>query len=392
MKRTLAIIGFLVLVCACAAPDKKPVSEGLLVNDDEKALWQQALEEQKNLNESAMIYRDRQLEEYLNSVVHRLQPRDLPAELSLRIVVVLDPSFNAFAFPNGVIYIHTGILACMDNEAQLAALLAHEMSHSIHRHTLRAYRHMKADPGFMASLQNTLAQVAMVEELARFLGVTGSMAAITGYARELEMEADVSGLDYLITAGYDPYQALHLFEHLKEDIEAQQVKEPYFFGSHPKIQARIDNVTNLLETKYADIRSGVKNTEIFSDKVSPVVLENAGLELRSGRFAAAQRSVEKYLRLHQSDARAHYLMGEIFRQRGADQDAKRALAQYQKAIAYDSAYAEPHKAIGLIHFKNGQRALARKHFESCLLLDPDTPDKAYIQGYIKQCVRDGGGG
>ena len=390
MKRTIAIIGFFLLVCACAVTDKSPVNEGLLVSDDEKALWQQAIEEQRILNNSAMIYQDSQLEEYLNSVVHRLQPRDLPEKLSFKIVVIQDPYFNAFAFPNGVIYVHTGMLARIDNEAQLAALLAHEMSHTIHRHTLRAYRHMKENPGFVASLQNTLARLAMVEELARFLGITGSMA-VTGYARELELEADTAGLDYLITAGYDPYEALGLFEHLQQDIEAEQVKEPYFFGSHPKIQARIDNVTHLLQSKYSDIRGGARNTEIFSRKVSPIVLENARLELRSGRFAAARRSVEKYLCLHPSDARAHYLMGEIFRQRDTGQDAARALTHYQKAIIFDASYAEPHKAIGLIHYKKGQRKLARKHFESCLLLAPDTPDKAYIQGYIKQCVRDGGG-
>ncbi len=391
MNRAIAIVGLFLLVCACAAADKTLVSDGLLVSDDEKALWQQALQEQRILNDSALIYEDSQLEEYLNSVVHRLQPHDLPDKLSFKIVVVQDPYFNAFAFPNGVIYLHTGMLARMDNEAQLAALLAHEMSHSIHRHTLRAYRRMKENPGFMASLQDTLSRLAMVEELARYLGLTGSMAALTGYAREFELEADVAGLDYLIAAGYDPYEALRLFEHLKKDIEEEQVKAPYFFGSHPKVQARIDAVTHLLQTKYTDIHSGVRNTEVFFSKVSPVVLENARLELRSGRFAAARRSVQKYLRLHHSDARAHYLMGEIFRQRDAGQDASRALTHYQKAINFDASYAEPHKAIGLIHYKKGQRKLARKYFESCLLLAPDTPDKAYIQGYIKQCVRDGGG-
>ncbi len=391
MKRSIAIIGFFMLACACAVADKSPLSNGLLVNDDEKALWQQALEEQKVLNNSAMIYQDSRLEDYLNTVVRRLQPRNLPEKLSFKIVVVRDPYFNAFAFPNGVIYIYTGMLARIDNEAQLAALLAHEMSHSIHRHTLRAYRRMKDNPGFMASLQNTLARLGMDDGFARFLGLTGSMAAVTGYARELELEADVAGLDYLIAAGYDPYQVLHLFEHLKKDIEAEQGREPYFFGSHPKLQARIDNVTCLLKTKYADIRSGARNTEIYSSRISPVVLENARLELKSGRFAAAQRSVAKYLSLHHRDARAHYLMGEIFRQRDAEQDARQALTHYQKAIIFDASYAEPHKAIGLIHYKQGQRVLARKHFESCLLLAPNTPDKAYIQGYIKQCERDGGG-
>ena len=121
------------------------------------------------------------------------------------------------------------------------------------------------------------------------------------------------------------------------------------------------------------------------------MLANARLELRIGRYSAARRSVEKYLHLHPNDAQAYYLLGEIFRQRDAEQDARRALTHYQKAIILDASYAEPHKAIGLIHYKQGQRVLARKYFESCLLLAPNTPDKAYIQGYIKQCDRDGGG-
>jgi predicted Zn-dependent protease len=127
MKRAAAIIAIFLLVCGCAVAERKPASDGLLANDDEKLLWQQAQAEQKALNDSALIYRDNQLEAYLNSVVRRLQPPDLPSRLSFKIVVVRDPYFNAFAFPNGVIYIHTGMLARMDNEAQLAALLAHEI-------------------------------------------------------------------------------------------------------------------------------------------------------------------------------------------------------------------------------------------------------------------------
>ena len=391
MKHIVFVIAMFVLVSGCASPNLKPVEEGLLVNDDEKMLWLQALEEQKVLNTSAVIYHAPELEKYLTSIVHKLQPDDLPADLSFKIIVIKDPYMNAFAFPNVVSYIHTVILARMDNEAQLAALLAHEMSHCTQRHTLRAYRHFRDKPGFIASLQETLARLAMVEELARLLGLTGSMGAVSGYTRELESEADLSGLDYLVTADYDPHEALRLFEHLKKDIEAVQGKEPYFFGTHPKVQARIDNVEHLLETKYAHINGGAKNGDLFSSKVSQAVLENARLELRIGRFSAAQKSVEKYLRVHKNDASAYYLMGEIFRQRGQEQDAGRALGYYQKAIAMDSSYAQPHKAIGLIHYKQGQKVLAKKFFESSLLLAPNTPDKAYIQGYIKQCVAEGEG-
>jgi predicted Zn-dependent protease len=243
----------------------------------------------------------------------------------------------------------------------------------------------------MASVEHTLAELPVVQEVTQFLGLNGSLAAVAGYTRALETEADVVGLDYMVKADYDPYEALRLFEHLKNEIESEQIREPFFFGTHPQVQARMNTIRGLLETKYKEKKGGIKNTEIFLSKIGPVILENARLDLRIGRFATAQSGVEKYLRLAEDDAAAYFLMGEIFRQRGQDGDAEKALSHYRKAITIDPSYSEPHKAIGLIHFKQGQKALARRFFESCLLLAPNAPDKAYIQGYINQCADDGEG-
>jgi predicted Zn-dependent protease len=223
----------------------------------------------------------------------------------------------------------------------------------------------------------------MVQEVTQYLGLTGSLAAVAGYTRVLETEADIVGLDSMAMADYDPYEALRLFEHLKKEIESEQIKEPFFFGTHPQVQARMNTIRGLLETKYKGKQGGIKNTQIFLSKIGPVILENARLDLRIGRFAIAQSGLEKYLRFAKDDAVAYYLMGEIFRQRGQESDADMALSYYSKAITIDPSYSEPHKAMGLI--------LAKRFFESCLLLAPDAPDKAYIQGYIKQCANDGEG-
>jgi tetratricopeptide (TPR) repeat protein len=354
------------------------VDEDLLVNDDEQMIWRQSREEQRALNASGVLLEDMALQTYLNQIVRNLQPDDLPAKMSFNVRVVRDPYLNAFAFPSGTIYLHTGLLARMDNEAQLAALLAHEMAHCTQRHALQAFRSIKARSGFMASVQHTLARLTMVQD-------------VTGFNRDFETEADVVGLDYMVSADYDPYEALRLFEHLKEEIEYEQIKEPYFFGTHPKVQARIDTIRRLLETTYADKHGGIKNREIFLSIVNPVILENAWLDLRSGRFWLAQRGGEKYLRGAENDADAYYLMGEIFRQRGREGDTEKALSYYRRATLTDPSYPEPHKAIGLIHYKDGHKALAKEFFEACLRLAPDSPDKAYIQGYIKQCMEDGEG-
>jgi len=388
MKKVVFIVILVFLAASCTPTLHPPVKEDLLSNEDEKIIWRRSLEEEKALNAKVLILQDKKLEDYLDQVIRKLQPEKLPPGMSFKVIVVKDPYLNAFAFPNGIIYVHTGLLARMDNEAQLAALLAHEMAHCTQRHTLRAFRSMKDKPAFMVSVQQTLARLSMIQDVVKFLGLTGAMAAVTGYTRELESEADIVGLDYMVSAGYDSYEALRLFDHLKSEIEHEQITEPFFFGTHPNVQARIDTIMGLLETKYRDKRGGIKNAELFLSKVNPAILENARLDLRIGRFDIAQSGVEKYLRITKNDARAYHLLGEIFRQRGEEHEYGKAMAYYQKAILIDSSYAEPHKAIGLIHFKAGHRALAKKFFESCLLLDPDTPDKAYIQGYIKQCLKD----
>jgi tetratricopeptide (TPR) repeat protein len=299
--------------------------------------------------------------------------------------VVKDPSLNAFAFPNGVIYIHSGILARMDNEAQLAALLAHEMVHCTHRHSLRVLRSIKD----RTAAKND--RPPRVRELAQLLGITGSIASLGGYTRELETEADRVGLDLAVKANYDPREILNLFGLLKQEIELEGVKEPYFFGTHPKVGQRIENVNNWLAEKYRGKITGIKNTDVFQSKISRLVLDNARLDLRQGRFFVAQRTVEKFLAVKQDDARAYFLLGEVFRQRGRQEDAAAAIKNYEKSISLNPSFPEPHKAMGLIHYKDGKKRLAKKHFESCLLLSPDTIDRAYIQGYLKLCVTNGEG-
>ena len=270
----------------------------------------------------------------------------------------------------------------MDNEAQLAALLAHEMVHCTHRHSFRALRSIK---------DRTQAIIPTDRELSQLLHKTGSIASISGLTRELEIEADRVGLDLTVKANYDPREVLKLFELLKQEIEIEGIEEPYFFGSHPNVQQRIENINNWLAEKYRGKITGVKNKDVFQSRISRLVLDNARLDLRQGRFFVAQRTVEKFLAVKPKDARAYYLLGEIFRQRGRQDDAATAIKNYEKSISLNPSFAEPHKAMGLIHFKDGEKLLAKKYFESCLLLAPDTADKAYLQGYLKLCVTNGEG-
>ena len=380
---------FIVLATSCSThskPEVSLVSDALLTNEDEQMLWQKSEQEQLAFESNGLIYPDQELEDYLNQVAAKLRPQSAPQDLVIRVKVIKNAYLNAFAYPNGMIYIHTGLLARMDNEDQLAAVLAHELAHCTQRHALRAFRKYKDQPAILIAVQHTLLKTRGLQDMAQFLGITGAMAAISGYVRELEAEADRLGIELMTAAGYNPREALFLFDHMITEIEQEGLEEPFFFGSHPKVQQRAENLQKRLDPVYLNIKPAIKNREIFLSKLALLFLDNAGLDIRLGRFQAARRGVEKFVRIKPDDTRAYFLLGEIYRQRGQASDTHKALKNYNRAITLDPNYAAPHKAIGLIHYKKGHRALAKKFFESCLQLSPEAPDKAYIQGYLKRCT------
>ncbi len=149
------IIAMCCLVAGCATPPPIPVTQALTASEDEQMLWRRAREEQDAINGSGVLYQDAEIENYLNRIARKLRANSISPDIPFQIKVVQDSNLNAFAFPDGVIYVHTGILARMDNEAQLAALLAHEMVHCTHRHSLRALRNIKDRPTYIDTVRQT---------------------------------------------------------------------------------------------------------------------------------------------------------------------------------------------------------------------------------------------
>ena len=386
MKTRTCLLLLCFILLGCATTNLPPVAPDSTLEDDEERLWFRSEEEQELIDKSGLLYEDVQLDVYLNRVARRLQPPEVWRCIPFQIKVIEDPHLNAFAYPNGVIYVHTGILARMDNEAQLATLLAHEMTHATHRHAVKNFRSIKNKTAILATIQVSAGGLGGgIADLVNVLGTLGTMAAVTGYSRELETEADTVGFDLMVAAGYDPREAPKLFVHLKQELEAEDIQDPYFFGTHPRLQNRIDNYEAFLENNYPDYAGDLDNAAIFLEKIQRVILDNAVLDLREGRFTTAQRGAHRYLRLRPDDAEAYHLLGEISRQRGEEQDWEIAKDYYRKAIAIDPSFPESHRGLGLIFFKQGQKKVAKTHFETYLSLKPQASDRRYTEEYIRQC-------
>src|SRR2546422_6539902 len=129
----LVIVAFLIV--SCASRSVSPIGAGgqpFKPEADELRLWAQAEKEEEQLQKKAKPYDDPLLDEYLGKIGDKLLPDDVRAAggPGFRFGVIRDPTLNAFALPNGRIYIHTRLLSRLDNEAQLAMSAGHAMTHA----------------------------------------------------------------------------------------------------------------------------------------------------------------------------------------------------------------------------------------------------------------------
>jgi predicted Zn-dependent protease len=404
---------------ACARPPVRPIGSGaapFAPDADERALWARAADEQTALRERVRLHEDPGLEDYLARVAGRLAPRAarLAGGPELRVVVVRDPSLNAFAMPDGRIYVHTGVLSRLENEAQLATVLAREMVHVVHRDALRVARAGGLAPpgdalaGVVAAVR--VAAVSGAEDDAVGPGVLGptaravlgrglrltALAAVSGYGPDLERQADAGAIGLMLEAGYDPREAPRAFETLACEAAMRRALETFALGSLPRLAERVESMRAALAAAPPGVVGGdIGDPTGFAQVMRPVVRENALEDLRAGRLALARAQLDRVLSSAPDDAIAQLYYGDLHRlqaQRAPAADrraehARQALARYELAARLDPTLAEPYRQLGLLHYQQGDAAAARAAFARYLALRPEAPDAERIRAYVTELER-----
>jgi predicted Zn-dependent protease len=289
--------------------------------------------------------------------------------------------------PNGAIYVHTAILAHMENEAQLATLLAHEMAHVMLRHQAKEVADLRVTSEAKAPLVGALGTYG------ESFGRLSTLASTRGYSRELESEADTEGLRLVVTAGYDPREAPKFYEVLNEENEGaigreeedEKDEEAFVYSSHPRNKERIKNDEKLLATEYAAVQGGATNTNAFRQYTLRLLLDNAELDIKRGHYAGAKRTIRRYLAEKSRDPRAYYLLGEAA-WRQAMESAEQAKSSYEQALSLRSDHAESYRGLGMMQLNMGDKKAALTNLKRYLTLKPAAHDREYIQQYINDGV------
>jgi predicted Zn-dependent protease len=337
--------------------------------------------------------KDPQLQAYVDRVGKSLVPKWVDSkDFQFTFTLVNDPTLNAFAMPDGTVVIHSGLLAVLENEAQLATVLGHEIAHATHRHGYRGFKDQQKKQ-MWAGLGSMAAGIALGSQtdsalvgLATGLGTNLALqAAVNGHGRKLEDEADVIGLYYMVEAGYDYMEAPEVWRVFNNYTKDQSKVSNFFFSNHSTHAARINNLTKAINADYrASVpRAKLKtNEDEYQKVVERVQRENAAANLQGQEYARAQRGLAAQLDRNPNDANAHYNMGRVLWAQGGAKNAEQVLESFAAAIQLDPNLPGPWHDAGVVFYELRDVNRAAKAFERYLQLAPDAPDAAKIKMFL----------
>ena len=375
---------------AGCAPKVTPIGPGnaFQPTEKERRLWAMSSEHTRDFENGGMLYEDNALDEYVNGVLVRLLggSRDEYSPLTARARIIDSPVFNAFAWPNGDILIHTGTLGRLRNEAQLAMLLGHEITHATHRHGLCYNEKAYAASGALAYI-SVLSAVGggNVHSITSRMGTLITMAAINGYGRENEEESDRVGLLLMARAGYDPQEGARMFERVLAAIEDADRGWSFFYSSHPKMNDRVRSCRKWAAEMPSAESSGAQElgSERYLGAVLPLIHDEIERHIVQGRFDLAEQSVGEVLQVLNDDAICYALRGELLRARSKGSDLGNAERAYLEALKIDGELPLAHRGLGLLLLKQGRELEALSHFRQYLTHAGDAADAAYIRQTVQ---------
>ncbi|MDP2128322.1 MAG: M48 family metalloprotease [Pseudohongiella sp.] len=320
---------------------------------------------------------DPELTAYVNEVGQRVaaySPRQLPYEF-----VVLNNSVpNAWALPGGKIAINRGLLYELKSEAELAAVLGHEVVHSAARHGAQS-----VERGML--LQGALVVTAVAATVSDnpYAGAivggaqVGAQLISQRYGREAERESDLYGTRYMAQAGYDPQGAVELQQTF---VRLSEGRAPGWldglFASHPPSQERVNNNRQLVSQLRSEgftagdageQRYRQRTASLMANKPAYDLFDEANKLLREDKIEEAESKLDQAISLMPREARFLGLKGDIAlmqRRYGA------AIEQYNLAMARDDAYFDYYLGRGMAYSRQGNQARAKSDLEASVKLLP----------------------
>jgi beta-barrel assembly-enhancing protease len=292
--------GYLYADSFCVEPDLETkddlkVKSGELnsIHKEFYSLWQNKQTRRRKLGKKILgftITNDEALQEYVNNLGLRLVPEHVKRKIKYMFIVVNNDQFNAGVFPNGLAIVRTGLLKDMQNEAQLAAVLGHEIAHSIYEHgakrqrdftkALESIKKMEKSNKTTVALNNlsnkqksnTDIDPELSNLLFNELPISTLEKKLGNFSVEEESQADRVGLYLLVKAGYDPVEASMVWKNVFQKYGNGEIQTKSYFDNVIDVAYQNDKTTSndILKTI---ISTKVENNILLSAKTHPYTLD-----------------------------------------------------------------------------------------------------------------------
>jgi len=358
--RLLIISLALSLLAGCAPNPVTGQSDFVMMSEEQEIAIGRQYNEQV-IKEQYQVYESKALQDYVNGVGQRLARQSHRPHLQYHFFVLDTPEINAFALPGGYVYITRGIMAYLNSEAQLAAVVGHEIGHVTARHGVRQQSAAQA-----TNIGLTIASIFVPEinnNLGQNLSNVISGALLSGYGRDHELEADHLGATYLSRTDYDPQAIITVIGVLKNQeiadaqIAKQEGREPRryhgLFATHPdndtRLKQAVGDADKLAASAHFEGRAEfLKATDglVFNDNSEQGVVRNN--RFYHGELGMAVQFPETWQVHNLPDTLiAVSPQGEAQMQMKVDEKPNGSPGEYAQRLAGYSAQIEPLTINGL---------------------------------------------
>jgi predicted Zn-dependent protease len=327
---------------------------------------------------------DPDLTEYIQGVGNRLAAQARRKEdLQFEFSIINSSVPNAWALPGGKIVVNRGLLIKLDSEAELAAVIGHEIVHADAAHGARQQsKGMLAQIGAIASMVVLGSKVenSAVREIAMMVPTLGAQLIMQRYGRDAERESDEYGMLYMSEAGYDPQGAVELqetFVKLSQDREEDWLSG--LFASHPPSRERVQNNIKTAAGLPAEgeiARQRYRDKTEYLRRVQPAydLFDEANKAVSEDQLEVAQKKLSQALKLEPRESMFHALQGDLHALR---KNSDRALTSYDRAIRANEGFFYSYLRKGQLEFDRKHKSSARNNLEKSLGLLP-TAEAHYL--------------
>src|SRR5262245_5293950 len=358
---------------AYLAPGYRPAAES-----DEKGLWSLMDRAERDLKVSRFVIRDAELNAYVRDVVCRLAKDHCP---DVRTYIVRTAQFNASMAPNGMVQVWTGLLLRCGDEAQLAAILGHELGHYLRQHSVQRWRDArnKTDASTFLTLGLAVAGLGALGSLAQLAAVASAFS----FSRDQEREADEIGLELMAKAGYAPSAAAEVWDQLIAEykVSTAERSRQFLFATHPEPEERM---ATLREAAMKAGGAGERGHERYLAALAGMRARLVADELALRQYGRSELVFQRLLAQFPDDGQLWFGKGEVYRLRGEDGDAPRALDAYARALETQGAPPEAFRGTMLVELKAGARDRAQAAFDAYLKAKPDAADVEALRMLLSQ--------